>query len=494
MSTEKVTREAIRAFEEKMRTEGADGFAAGPHPWESWDVSGNPQDNDQIWDNSALHEGNRKPVRSGPGERLLNGLAMLALLALLTGIAGVYFSDGTEQDIVQKGVQPLPIIRNTAPAHRPVPAAAQAHRPLPPDAETAAVAVPGTGGAADPAGSPPETPVPETKAPAVVAMDAPPADPVATAAIPAPAGPGAAAAEARTAVVPASTPLETGIEAPPAGTAAGIVPPAPTANEIRESEAPAAGHRAAVPADEEDPGDIPAPSADNNKPEAAAAPLGEKVAASEPAAPAPEATGGTALPAADQATVAGAASIARQPPGDAAPESVPQAPAVIPPPPPAATAEPSLPAVDAPLPGAPAAGDAVAAAPVMPAVQPAEPTGAAGNDRRPAATAETAEASPPAAPEPAVAQPPKAAAFMPPDTSGNWAVNLVSYTHETAARRTLKEYRQQGVDAEIQTVTINDRPMYRVRVVGYESLPAAQAQIAPLQKLLGLDSVWVSRK
>jgi cell division septation protein DedD len=97
-------------------------------------------------------------------------------------------------------------------------------------------------------------------------------------------------------------------------------------------------------------------------------------------------------------------------------------------------------------------------------------------------------------PEPAGAHVPAFAARMPFDKSGDWAISLVSYTRESTARRTLDDYRKQGIDAEIQTATVKEKPIYRVRIVGYESLQAAQAQIVPLQELLDLDSVWALRK
>ena len=97
-------------------------------------------------------------------------------------------------------------------------------------------------------------------------------------------------------------------------------------------------------------------------------------------------------------------------------------------------------------------------------------------------------------PEPAGVRAPAFAARMPFDKSGGWAINLVSYTRESSARQNLGKYRKQGIDAEIQTVTVKENPVYRVRIVGYESLQAAQAQIAPLQELLDLDGIWASRK
>ena len=35
-----IDKEKLRAFEKKMHDEGADGFADGPRPWETWDESG----------------------------------------------------------------------------------------------------------------------------------------------------------------------------------------------------------------------------------------------------------------------------------------------------------------------------------------------------------------------------------------------------------------------------------------------------------------------
>jgi cell division septation protein DedD len=94
----------------------------------------------------------------------------------------------------------------------------------------------------------------------------------------------------------------------------------------------------------------------------------------------------------------------------------------------------------------------------------------------------------------AVVQGPAITALESADKSGNWAINLVSYSRESTARRTLDNYRKQGINAEIQTATVKEKPIYRVRIVGYESLQAAQAQIVALQELLDLDSVWASRK
>jgi hypothetical protein len=50
------------------------------------------------------------------------------------------------------------------------------------------------------------------------------------------------------------------------------------------------------------------------------------------------------------------------------------------------------------------------------------------------------------------------------------------------------------VDAELVEVMINDKPMYRIRVAGFANSREARAQIAALEKQLGLEGVWIARK
>jgi len=514
MPTDKGTREAIRAFEEKMRIEGADGFAAGPHPWEDWDVSGNTESNDRIWDNSALHEGGRKRTRSGPGERLLNGLAMLALLALLVGIGGVYFSEEPELTIAQQGVQPLPIIRNKPPAAAPAPIHRTPVRPMPLAEENQDVSAPLAGSVADTAGISTEPPAPENapstavdmEAPAeasasvtpTLAVPAPGASPVA----PVPASPLGAQTDANIAMGNAGEPPVIG-----APSSAVTDVPAEDASDIAEPETPQAAEAIPVPL-----------TADGMPLSAASSILDEAPDTAEPEAQqVPEAI--PVAPTADGMPLSAASSVPDEAPGTAEPEAT-RAPAATPAPASTRPPEPEPETATAPateqvitavtettLPAAATASPPVEAAtqpPTPPSATPApdETVSVLPSDDATAAADHAATREPaPVAPEPdaparqpAVARNPNAAALMPDDVSGGWAVNLVSYTHETAARRILKEYRDEGIVAEIQMVILNDKPMYRVRIVGYESRPAAQAQIEPLQKLLDLDSVWVSRK
>jgi hypothetical protein len=78
--------------------------------------------------------------------------------------------------------------------------------------------------------------------------------------------------------------------------------------------------------------------------------------------------------------------------------------------------------------------------------------------------------------------------------TGGWVINLSSYTRESTANRKLVLFQQQGVDAEVFAVTINDKPMYRIRVTGYENSRSAKADIPAMEQQLNLEGAWISRR
>jgi hypothetical protein len=78
--------------------------------------------------------------------------------------------------------------------------------------------------------------------------------------------------------------------------------------------------------------------------------------------------------------------------------------------------------------------------------------------------------------------------------AGGWVVNLASYTWKSTANKKIEEFRSKGVDAELVTVTINDKPMHRVRVAGFGSSRLAKQQISSLEQKLDLDGAWISRR
>jgi hypothetical protein len=78
--------------------------------------------------------------------------------------------------------------------------------------------------------------------------------------------------------------------------------------------------------------------------------------------------------------------------------------------------------------------------------------------------------------------------------TGDWVINLASYTWRSTASRKLALFKQQGVDAEIFEVMINDKPMYRIRVTGFESSRSARAEIPAVEQKLHLEGVWISKR
>jgi hypothetical protein len=102
-----------REFQQKMRDQGADGFADGPRPWETWDESGN-QANNRVWEGSARRVNGKK---HSLGHRILSVLAFMALATLLVGVGGVYYTHTQTQiqQLAESGAQPLPAINRPSP-------------------------------------------------------------------------------------------------------------------------------------------------------------------------------------------------------------------------------------------------------------------------------------------------------------------------------------------------------------------------------------------
>jgi cell division septation protein DedD len=79
--------------------------------------------------------------------------------------------------------------------------------------------------------------------------------------------------------------------------------------------------------------------------------------------------------------------------------------------------------------------------------------------------------------------------------TGKWVINLSSYTRKPTAERMLAMFQRKGVvDAEVFTTTINDKPMHRIRVTGFQSARSAKAEISTLEQQLDLEGAWVSKR
>ena len=86
-------KERTRAFAQKMRKEGAAGFAAGP--WMSWEENGcleNPIIEGQVIPGDPRKHASATRNRKITGDRFFTWVANLAVIALLIGIAGVYLT------------------------------------------------------------------------------------------------------------------------------------------------------------------------------------------------------------------------------------------------------------------------------------------------------------------------------------------------------------------------------------------------------------------
>jgi cell division septation protein DedD len=96
----------LRAFEQRIQTEGAAGFADGLEPWDEWRETdtegGNP-----MW-KSARHTDPEAPKKT-TCERLLSTMASLAVITLVVGIGAIYLSTDTAPLITVNSVQPPPI-------------------------------------------------------------------------------------------------------------------------------------------------------------------------------------------------------------------------------------------------------------------------------------------------------------------------------------------------------------------------------------------------
>jgi cell division septation protein DedD len=83
---------------------------------------------------------------------------------------------------------------------------------------------------------------------------------------------------------------------------------------------------------------------------------------------------------------------------------------------------------------------------------------------------------------------------LPDAKTGKWVINISSYTRKPTAERMLLVFKQKGIDAEVFTTTINDKPMHRIRVTGFQSSRAAKAEIPAIEKTLDLEGIWISKR
>jgi hypothetical protein len=514
-------KEKLREFEQKMHDEGADGFADGPRPWETWDESGAqaPGTGRHVWEGKARRIYKTAPVKRSAGDRVISGLATIAMATMVVGIAGVFLTEEKPESLAWTAITPTPIplpgqleaasrVELPARVTRPAPVIAEIES-LPPSAAGAGSATRGVDSAPTETSANDGPALAETEpAGDSAAVDAPPA--VSASADDPAWDPAASETDIEIVTAPSTLLLTSptdssqdssgevsGMEMDPA--LAMEIATAPAVDSKMDVEPAAA---ATVPSKDSGTKSLVTTGPDSKR-QFAAVPARDLIIRG-PAAPAvadspiPEAgitTTGVASTT-EVNTTADAVATASKPSEpflsltdaktiQAAGSEVRTATAVeafenLPPP----AAGTTVPAAEATSPETP--GKAVE--PAVGSPDDGEETMAAGNDS--AASENTVVAL--ADPVPVTSEPSPAEDAAAP--SGGWVVNLASYNHEAMARKMLNEFQAKGVKGEIENITINDRQMYRIRVTGFENSRAARASISSLEETLGLKGAWISRR
>jgi cell division septation protein DedD len=106
----------LRAFEQRMHTEGAAGFANGLEPWNDWQETDNTEGG-RSWGCDRRPE--EPPVSKSLCEKLLPTMATLAVATLAVGIGGVYISAQDTQLVASNPIQPESSSIEAAPSDPP---------------------------------------------------------------------------------------------------------------------------------------------------------------------------------------------------------------------------------------------------------------------------------------------------------------------------------------------------------------------------------------
>jgi hypothetical protein len=78
--------------------------------------------------------------------------------------------------------------------------------------------------------------------------------------------------------------------------------------------------------------------------------------------------------------------------------------------------------------------------------------------------------------------------------TGDWVINLASYANESIAARKLADFESKGVNAEQFVASVNDRTIYRVRITGFDTRTAATVRAKSVRQQLGLKETWITRQ
>jgi hypothetical protein len=471
-------KDKTREFQEKMRTQGAAGFAAGP--WRDIEESLGmdqsvvvDQEGNPVW--SVKHT--RKPrqaISRSTFDRLLGGVAVLAIATLVTSVLAIYLDQTGDPASVR--------LASTDTGN---------------DAATSAIALPQppTSGfierpAIEVVASPASalsratgSPEPEQQTAAVAASEATPppaAEPAVRTAATAATDTQAASPEPETAAIAIAP------EPALAGFPEETTDPVEAIATITREESPAAIAETKPARDETDPAPgAPATGAVNQSTAADVTTAAAGIAAN----PADESPGSDTLaqaPVTDTTTE----------PADSAPASDESASTST-----AASNADNMNAVNT-GPGILAqvtntTTESAGSMPVgnEPAGASTEPAGSIAEQTRPAAEVEELARLEPAgiaAPEPASSEP--LADVVRPGSTGRWVINLASYAGPKTADRMQRKFEDLGVSTEKQVAEVNGKTMYRLRIASFESRADAEAYFETIKGALGLESAWITKK
>ena len=82
----------------------------------------------------------------------------------------------------------------------------------------------------------------------------------------------------------------------------------------------------------------------------------------------------------------------------------------------------------------------------------------------------------------------------PASKSGDWSINLASYTKESTAATMKSLFLDKGVAADQVIATVNGKTYYRLQVTGFETREAAIKQSTTIKEQLGLEETWITKK
>jgi hypothetical protein len=81
-----------------------------------------------------------------------------------------------------------------------------------------------------------------------------------------------------------------------------------------------------------------------------------------------------------------------------------------------------------------------------------------------------------------------------PGATGRWIINLASYAGPKTADRMQRKFEDLGVSTDRQVAEVNGKTMYRLRIASFESRQDAQSYFDSIKDTLGLKSAWITKK